>query len=468
MLQNWGLTKDKPGTNNFNIMKKTTTFDALKRSNDENHNLSSGTSSQIQSLSSYFRLEGHGRDKKGTFRFMNDIFTKPVIRRYKDKWFVEYYYKNPLYLINDSAKEFERFKVYELINRYEGQAQEDYARDLRDAVELNLQHGYNPYRQEIILMAEKDNAEKERIESESDKMRGEKINILLDRYLAHLHIKGLTQKSIQSYTTPITHFKKWLAGRNWTDRGVKEFTESDIKSFLSEMQIEKKWSGRTYNSIRDYVKMWFDWFELEKYIDLTPITRRLQPQKTVSTKNEDYHGRARVAMKEALASDPLMERVCNVIYYSALRSYMELSQVTVGDIDLDNRVIKIKESVGKTGYRFVPICDELHQIFMDMKLKDYPLNYYLFGEKGQISPVRLYKNFLSKRYYELRKRAGLSPEYTMYSWKHTRVVDLKNAGYSDAEIQDLTGHKDSKSYDAYARNFGLRLNSKLKGKTMEF
>lgn len=449
-------------------MKKTATLAPSERQKTENHNLSSGTTSQIKPLSGFFSLEGHGRDKKGTFRFMNDIFTKPVIRRYKGKWFVEYYYKNPLYLLNDTAREFERFKVYELINRYEGTAQEEYARDLRDAVELNLQHGYNPYRQEIIWMAEKAKAEKERQEAESEEMRGEKIGILLDRYLAHLHLKGLTQKSIESYTTPVTHFKKWLAGRNWTDRGVKEFTEADIKTFLSDLQMLRKWSGRTYNSIRDYVKMWFDWFELEKYIEVTPITRRLTPQKTVSIKNEDYHGRARIAMKEALSSDPLMERVCNVIYYSALRSYMELSQVMVGDIDLDNRVIKIKESVGKTGYRFVPICDELHKIFLEMKLKDYPLNYYLFGERGAISPVRLSKNFLSKRYAILRTRAELSQEYTMYSWKHTRVVDLKNAGYTDAEIQDLTGHKDSKSYDAYARNFGLRLNSKLKGKTMEF
>ena len=58
--------------------------------------------------------------------------------------------------------------------------------------------------------------------------------------------------------------------------------------------------------------------------------------------------------------------------------------------------------------------------------------------------------------------------YGIYSWKHTRINDLLSAGYSDAEVIQLTGHKGTESYDTYKRSVGKHLESRIKGKTVSF
>ena len=64
---------------------------------------------------------------------------------------------------------------------------------------------------------------------------------------------------------------------------------------------------------------------------------------------------------------------------------------------------------------------------------------------------------------------GLSKDFTLYGFKHTRVVNLLNSGYSDAEIMGLTGHRDTSSYDKYKRDLiGNLTNNSLKGKTVDW
>lgn len=431
----------------------------------------SGTASPPRHFYADLTPGGRDGDVKGTgkpFRFMPKLYTAPVIRKFKDKWYVEYYFSNPFYPEYPGQKEFERFKVYEDINRFKGEDREQYAQKLCDSITLSLERGHDPF-EEIEKLKARKLKEIERIElAQSETAKGRPINMLLDMYMDAKITEGITPKSIVSYTTPINHFKKWLITKGWTERGVKEFTEMDLKEWLTYMQETKKWTGRTYNSNKDYMIMWFKWFELEKYIDQSPLTGRIKPQKEVSTKNEYYNEPIRSIVKKALEDHPLLKYACEFVYYAAVRSFQELSRIRVGDIDLPNRVIKIKEHVGKKGYRFIPICDELNDILLSKKLDQYKLDDFLFGKYGEVNNVQMDKNYLSRRYAKVRDKLGIGQEYTIYSWKHTRVVDLKNEGYKDAEIQNLTGHTDSKSFDTYARNFGLSLATKLKGKTIEF
>jgi integrase len=437
----------------------------------ESSSLSSGTTPTPHHFQADFITEGRDGDVMGTpkpFKFMPKLYTAPVIRRFKDKWYVEYYFSNPFFGKEHGQKEFERFKVYEDINHFKGDEKEEYAQKLCESVAVRLEAGYDPFKE----IEKTYNRKLKKIEREkylqSEAAKGRPIIILLDLYMDAKIKEGITAKSIQSYTTPINHFKKWLISKNWTERGVKEFTEIDLKEWLTYMQKENKWTGRTYNSNMDYMIMWFKWFEWEKYIDQTPLTGRIKRQKTVSVKNEYYNQPIRSIVKNALKEYPLLNWACEFVYYAAVRSFQELSRIRIGDIDLPNRVIKIKEHVGKKGYRFIPMCDELYDLLLAKNLDRYKLDDFLFGKYGEINNIQMDKNYLSRRYAKVRDKLKIGQEYTIYGWKHTRVVDLKNEGYTDAEIQNLTGHTDSKSYDAYSRNFGLSLATKLKGKTIQF
>src|ERR1051325_8898908 len=112
-------------------------FEAKYDLKDGLPNLSSGTTSNPHHFHADFTTEGRDGDVMGTpkpFKFMPKLYTAPVIRRFKDKWYVEYYFSNPFFGKEPGQKEFERFKVYEDINHFKGDDQEEYAEKLREAV----------------------------------------------------------------------------------------------------------------------------------------------------------------------------------------------------------------------------------------------------------------------------------------------------------------------------------------------
>lgn len=70
-------------------------------------------------------------------------------------------------------------------------------------------------------------------------------------------------------------------------------------------------------------------------------------------------------------------------------------------------------------------------------------------------------------YKLIKDKLGLDNKYTLYGWKHTRVVNLLMAGFTDNEVMSLTGHSDHKSFMAYKRELMVD-TSAMKGKTIEF
>ena len=80
-------------------------------------------------------------------------------------------------------------------------------------------------------------------------------------------------------------------------------------------------------------------------------------------------------------------------------------------------------------------------------------NNFIADGKPGIKPFG--HGFFSKRFYKIRKLAGLSNDYTIYGFKHTRVVHLKIDGATDAEIMALTGHSDYSSFAKYLRDIGI-------------
>lgn len=63
--------------------------------------------------------------------------------------------------------------------------------------------------------------------------------------------------------------------------------------------------------------------------------------------------------------------------------------------------------------------------------------------------------FFAKRFRKVRKEAGLPTHFSIYGFKHTRIIHLKQDNATDADIMSLTGHKDFSAYAKYLRDLGL-------------
>lgn len=378
-------------------------------------------------------------------------YRTPKLKKLREKWFVEYYYRHPETLT------YKRFKVYEDINRYEGAERIKYANLLRDAVHAALDMGYDPFE------------EQDAPQSASMKIeRAWTVDELLTEFLQSKVEQRLSHKTIKNYKNFVNHFRPWLEVTGNLNKPASWLKTEILIEHLKYQNAKLDWKGKTYNGHRQKLLIFTNWVRDMGYGEVHIYAKRIPSLKEDITRNEYYHGDIRDQVRAELQKHPVLNRFVQAIYYTCMRPFEELCHITVGDIDWSNRVIKVKNNVGKTGYRYVPICEELEEIFKEMELHKYPLDYYLFSFDALPGPTSVNKMYYTRQYQKIKHELNLGIEYSMYSWKHTRVTDLLQKGYTDAEVMDLTGHRDTGSYDAYKRNLGKKINSKIKGKTMDF
>lgn len=415
----------------------------------------------------HFSEKGQKRDKINLLAYMKLLpYSKPKIYRSGPKWHVEYSFDIPDHLRQlprYAGKKRQRFKEYKNINRLQGEEKEIYAEWLRDQLEASLINGFNPFDQIISELGKLQET------ADAEKNKAEPLYTVLDTYFKAKIKGGISKKSVVSYQTPINHFKKWLELKGWQDRPADQFTEDDIILFLDEKSTERKWSSWTYNIQREYCFMWFNWMETERIIPKSPLSKRLAKRiESGVSKNESYHGRIRETITKALKEHPTLDRFCKLVYFTCTRPQEETLQIKIADINLQERSIKIYEQ-GKGGSRHIPVSDELYALLVDeFKINDYPLDYYIASRDCMPGPQPVSKNYYSEKYRTLRRSLNIPDMYGIYSWKHTRINDLLSNGYSDAEVIQLTGHKGTESYDTYKRSVGKHLDSRIKGKTVNF
>ena len=142
----------------------------------------------------------------------------------------------------------------------------------------------------------------------------------------------------------------------------------------------------------------------------------------------------------------------------------EIWSLKIENVDLKCRYIKI---VGKTKSRTIPVCDEVATMLSSLELEEYSANYYVIGKNGEITDAMHIENYFTRVFRDdIRMPLEISENFIMYGWKHTRVVDLLNAEYSDAEIMNLTGHRDIASYDKCKSELVKHMKTRLRGKTL--
>jgi len=139
----------------------------------------------------------------------------------------------------------------------------------------------------------------------------------------------------------------------------------------------------------------------------------------------------------------------------------ELMNVKVENInwEQDKILLDAEGTKGKSA-RYIPMDSRIKELFLTRGIKDNPSNYYIFGIKGKPSSESFGTGFFSKRFRKVRDAAGLPDHFTIYGFKHTRVVHLKMDGLNDADIMSLKGHKDFAAYAKYLRDLGLSADVK--------
>jgi integrase/recombinase XerD len=124
----------------------------------------------------------------------------------------------------------------------------------------------------------------------------------------------------------------------------------------------------------------------------------------------------------------------------------EATALTLKDIDYEHNIISIKDSKGMKD-RIVPLAERLTHDLQEY-IKSYQPTFYVFeGINGsQYSPrsvQRIVKNALYKG--KIRKHASV------HTLRHSYATHLLDNGVDLRLIQELLGHKSSRTTEIYTR-----------------
>ena len=278
-----------------------------------------------------------------------------------------------------------------------------------------------------------------------------------------------SQRTARSYgtrlDTALRPYERFCEKENELKKNIDHITQAHAQNFLQSLK-SKGLSARTINNYVSYAKT--VWIHADNVSDGTVRSpfEKIKKLPIENSRNVAYQPEDLPKLKKQHAKYPDLAFLAQFMYYTLTRT-TELAQLQVKHIGLyqpDQVYISASTSKNSTE-RHVIIPPPLQALIDKHKIKSFPPDYYVFslvpgqGVKNKVVkplPKKVGSSRLGERYRRyILNPLKFSKDYTLYSWKHTGVISAHNAGVTDADIMQQTGHKNYHSFTVYMKSLGL-------------
>lgn len=251
----------------------------------------------------------------------------------------------------------------------------------------------------------------------------------VERYLRE---KRFSERTINAYASQIEFFFKYFYKKK-----PEEIDSDDISEFMDEYVIKLGYSTSFQNQMISVLKA-YSTVSGNIVINPEDLSRpkRSRPLPQVFSKDEV----TRILNSPRNIKHKL---ILWIIYSCGLRR-SEVINIRLNDINIERGMLHIRSGKGDSD-RVVPLSGIL-KIKLEEYLTAYSPNTYLFeGQKGgryTASSVHgIFKTALS--------RTGINKEVGVHSLRHSYATHLHENGLDIRYIQELLGHKSSKTTEIY-------------------
>ncbi len=325
-----------------------------------------------------------------------------------ERWYVEYKFKHPetnKYVI---FREWISSKLNTRTARYAK------ASELKRAINIKLQTGYNPF----------ENTQK----NYNIRQAFEEI----------LKIKEATtgKRSNSTYKSLSNSFLVWLDKKGYDKLRPSEFSKSNAQEFLDYLLLSKQLSARTYNNHLVAMRTFFDCFFEREFIEVN-VWKKLKKLRTKETNLSFFNATERKEIAEFLTEEHYqLYCVALLIYYCYLRP-AEIVRLKISDIDFVKNQIIVKGSQSKNGRtQIVVMHPNLVECLKGLHLEKYPPHYNIFAtskrllpSETEIAPTRIADAW---RWYVKEKH---NIDKNIYDFKPSGVSEALEGGIHAREIQ---------------------------------
>ncbi len=255
----------------------------------------------------------------------------------------------------------------------------------------------------------------------------------LIRYRGWLESHRYPPNTIRTYAAMMEAFLKFVAPKEASDCDA-----NDLVRMVNEYILPRGLSYSYQNQLISAVKKFYKEICREN-IDPGTFTRPRARHKLPNVLSKEE-------VKKILSA-PLCEKhrlLLSVIYGCGLRR-SEVITLEPDDIDRDRMLLTVRQSKGFKD-RIVPVSAKLVEM-IDTYLERYRPVLYLF--EGQRQGDRYSATSVEKVFKMACQRAEIRKKITLHGLRHSYATHLLEAGTDLRYIQELLGHKSSKTTEIY-------------------
>ncbi len=252
-------------------------------------------------------------------------------------------------------------------------------------------------------------------------------------YKRWLSSKRYSANTIKTYTEALTTFLNFF-----NDKDLLQFNNQDLVNFNNDYILKKKLSSSYQNQIVNAVKLFFSSQQNTKMNpDLIHRPKREKPLPNVLSKEE---------VKQILeAHNNIKHKAMLSLIYSCGLRRNELLNLKPQDIDSKRGIVIIRQGKGKKD-RIAPLSQKIVQMLREY-YTIYQPKVYLF--EGQTPGEAYDERSLQQVLKQALAKTNITKPVSLHWLRHSYATHLLEAGTDLRYIQELLGHKSSKTTEIY-------------------
>jgi integrase/recombinase XerD len=255
----------------------------------------------------------------------------------------------------------------------------------------------------------------------------------IQRFTDWMRSKRYSQNTIKTYIQAICTFLSFFE-----EKEAECITNEDVVTFNNAYIIKRGYSFSYQNQIVNALKLFFA--QIENYtIDLEGLHRPRRSRKLPKVLSKEE-------VKAILAAhgNSKHRMMLSLVYACGLRSG-ELLNIKPRHIDSSRGLIFIRQGKGRKD-RIVPLPEKLLDPLRDYYKAYRPTNWLFEGQK---SGTRYSPKSLQSVLKQALKKAGIRKKVTLHWLRHSYATHLLESGTDLRYIQELLGHKSSRTTEIY-------------------
>ncbi len=255
----------------------------------------------------------------------------------------------------------------------------------------------------------------------------------IENFVKWLRSKRYSESTIKTYVDAIRVFLKFFS-----EKALYDIENNDIIIFNNEYILKNKLSASYQNQMVNAVKLFFQTVQNRK-LNIEQIHR---PKKPKTLPNVLSKEEIKVILE---AHGNIKHRaMLSLIYACGLRR-SELLNLKPTDIDSKRGILLIKQAKGKKD-RIAPISEKIIELLRQY-YKAYKPTVWLF--EGQQKGEQYTAESLQSVLKQALQKSNINKPVSLHWLRHSYATHLLERGTDLRYIQELLGHKSSKTTEIY-------------------